>query len=103
MSALAAIDPADIAATLVLADVLHEVRRAVARPIFRIHRGRIAPCQATALAFGWLIPVRADPRLLSPTEAGRAALADAARQREAEAIRAALPVHRKRLSMGEQS
>jgi hypothetical protein len=93
MNAATSPHPADIAAVLVLADVLHEVRRAVRRPSFQIHSGAIASCQSAALTFGWLSPDPDEPRLLRPTDPGRRAIADAgAAEAKAERL-TALPIH----------
>lgn len=70
---------ADLASAvdLVLATIVHEVRRASRRPVFAVTGSEVATGQQAALAFGWLRPSPADRRLLSITHAGRAALRDA--------------------------
>jgi hypothetical protein len=72
-------DPAAIAAAIVIADIVHELRRAKAAPIYRINRGKVAASHAAARAFGWLAPAPPAAQRLMLTEAGRRALDDAAR------------------------
>ena len=76
-----AADPAAIAADLVLDLVLHELRRALVAPIYRVYRGEIAPYHAAAVSFGWLAPPVVDTPasgyLLALTATGRQALARA--------------------------
>lgn len=78
-----------LAAAIVIADIVHELRRAHAGPIFRVYRGPVAAAHAGGIAFGWLAPQRVTytaqaPRiasvpLLALTEAGRAALSASGR------------------------
>jgi hypothetical protein len=72
-------DPATIAAAIMIADIVHELRRAQAAPIYRIDRGKVAVSHAAARAFGWLAPASTDAQRLALTEAGRRALDDAGR------------------------
>jgi hypothetical protein len=71
-------DAATIAVAIVIADIVHELRRASIKPIWRNHYGMTAAAHAGAVAFGWLAPDRT-PNLLALTDAGRAALAASGR------------------------
>jgi hypothetical protein len=71
-------DPATIAASII-ADIVHELRRAQIAPIYRIERGKVAASHAAARAFGWLALAPPASQRLALTEAGRRALDDAAR------------------------
>jgi len=71
-------DAATIAVAIVIADIVHELRRARVKPIWRNHYGMTAAAHAGAMAFGWLAPDRT-PNLLALTDAGRAALAASGR------------------------
>lgn len=88
MSAASGTRAEEIAVAATLDQVIHELARALRRPIFHIHRGAVAVPQALALSFGWLAPAAAEPRLLRLTDAGLRALADARGLRRAGCRRA---------------
>lgn len=84
----------DLAVDIVIDHVLHELRRAVKGPIYRVGKGGIAPLHDIAVGFGWLRPAaalswsvkrrRPPPQsMLALTPAGKQALLDDQRRREA--------------------
>ena len=60
----------------ILDHVLHELRRALSQPIFRIHKGGIAPLHEYALEHGWFAPSRHGGAFLDLTDAGLKVLAE---------------------------
>jgi hypothetical protein len=57
----------------IIEHVLHELRRALLRPIYRIHKGQVGPAHEFALAQGWLKPA---PPITLFGEASMVALTD---------------------------
>ncbi len=82
-------DAAQIAVAIVIADIVHELRRARVRPIYRVHYGTVAAAHAAGVLFGWLAPAShpsspkaptASAPLLALTDSGRLALTQAERR-----------------------
>lgn len=71
---------AEIAVAVVIADIVHELRRARVSPVPRIKSGPAALSQQGAVTFGWLAP-SPNERCLVLTPSGRQALADAGKLR----------------------
>jgi hypothetical protein len=53
---------APISSEIALDHILHELRRALRSPIFRIRTGELGPLHDSAIDQGWLMPAPAAPR-----------------------------------------
>lgn len=53
---------APISTDITLDHILHELRRALRGPIFRIRTGELGPLHDSALQQGWLMPASPGPR-----------------------------------------
>jgi hypothetical protein len=70
----------DEAIAPIIEHVLHELRRALARPIYRIHKGQVGPVHEFALAQGWFRPMFpnlfGEPSMVALTDLGLKMLAE---------------------------
>lgn len=70
-------DAASVAFAIVIADIVHELRRAANGPICRATRGQVAASHNGAVVFGWMRPAAERRAFLELTQSGWRTLAAA--------------------------